>query len=183
MESKAELRKKILSLRDNIDPDEREDKSRKICEILLAEPWYESSDKILVYAAIKSEVSLKYFCECALRDGKKLYFPRTDGDKMEFFGAEKYEDFSKGNFGVMEPIGDDIFSEENAPILAPGAAFSESGQRIGYGKGYYDRYLATRPKLFPVGICFSAQIVKEIDADEHDIPMRAIAYENGVKYI
>ena len=85
MESKAQLRKRIKGIRNSLTENERITYSRQISEQLLRQPWYESSEEILVYSAIQSEVDLSVFCKQAWLDGKTLYFPKVFGDHMVFF--------------------------------------------------------------------------------------------------
>lgn len=88
MDQKQELRKRMKEKRDRISPQERRQKSAKICERLLSAPEYARFQKILVYAAIRSEVELQLFCDQALRDRKQIFFPKVCGKEMEFYRIE-----------------------------------------------------------------------------------------------
>lgn len=88
MDQKQELRKRMKEKRDRISPQERRQKSAKICERLLSAPEYARFQKILVYAAIRSEVELQLFCDQALRDKKQIFFPKVCGKEMEFYRIE-----------------------------------------------------------------------------------------------
>ena len=103
MESKAQLRKRIKGIRNSLTENERITYSRQISEQLLRQPWYESSEEILVYSAIQSEVDLSVFCKQAWLDGKMLYFPKVFGDHMVFFLVRDEQQLCSGAFGVMEP--------------------------------------------------------------------------------
>lgn len=134
MDQKQELRKRMKEKRDRISPQERRQKSAKICERLLSAPEYARFQKILVYAAIRSEVELQLFCDQALRDKKQIFFPKVCGKEMEFYRIENPGQLKKGMFSVPEP---DVkqyplssFADaENgeAWILVPGVAFDERG--------------------------------------------------------
>lgn len=98
MDQKQELRKRMKEKRDRISPQERRQKSAKICERLLSAPEYARFQKILVYAAIRSEVELQLFCDQALRDKKQIFFPKVwAGKEMEFYRIEEFRTVKKGN--------------------------------------------------------------------------------------
>lgn len=103
MDQKQELRKRMKEKRDRISPQERRQKSAKICERLLSAPEYARFHKILVYAAIRSEVELQLFCDQALRDRKQIFFPKVCGKEMEFYRIEDPGQLKKGMFSVPEP--------------------------------------------------------------------------------
>ena len=90
------------------------------------------------------------------------------------------KDLMPGAFGVPEPVGEEIFSEGRALALIPGVVFDAGGARAGYGKGYYDRYLAARRDIVKIGICYQGQICESLPADPWDIYMDAIVTEQSV---
>lgn len=180
---KHRLREEIKRLRDALPEDWRRMASLAIADRLVSSSWYAGAGNILVYSAIKSEVDLSPFCARARGDGKRLFFPKVQATDMEFFQVDSEGQLCRGVFGVLElrtsgeeclnpncvdgkcagEIWDAAGSEETGhgrkiPILVPGVAFSRAGARIGYGKGYYDRYLARHGELLPIGICFGAQL-------------------------
>lgn len=196
---KHRLRERMKRLRDELPEEQRSAASDAIAERLFSSLWYDKAKEILVYSAIRSEVDLSAFCARARADGKRMFFPKVQGDAMDFFQVDSESQLCLGAFGVREPRtgGDEkdcepaercgekgyagrIWSGNDSvqiPILVPGVAFSRTGARIGYGKGYYDRYLAAHAELFPVGICFGAQLVDVIPAEPCDRPMERIVTE------
>jgi 5-formyltetrahydrofolate cyclo-ligase len=183
MEKKENVRKRILSLRKQLSEEERAAKSNIICSKLLHAGWYAASPEILVYSAILKEVDLRAFIQTAWQDGKILYFPKVFGEKMEFFRADAMEELQKGSFGVLEPKDESCpyrAAEQNI-VLVPGAAFSEQGARIGYGKGYYDRYFGCwKEEKIPytaIGIAYDFQVVEEFKTDSNDMDMHWIITE------
>lgn len=183
MESKAQLRKKIKVERNALSEAERNTYSVQICERLCEPSWYAKADTILVYSAIQSEADLDLFCKKAWADGKKLYFPKVFGETMDFFCVSDTSQLKSGVFHVMEPDVDAYTLETfpstqiRVPILVPGVAFSRRGERIGYGKGYYDRYIGVHSGLLPVGVCFECQLLDELPAEPQDIAMSRIVTE------
>ncbi len=179
MESKQELRKFYKARRNAISPRIREEKSNKIAENLRRTFWYASVGNILVYAAIQSEAELTLFCEMAWKDGKKLFFPKTMDAHMEFYRVDSFAQLEKGRFDVPEPKADkhQVFVSETGTksvILVPGIAFSKEGYRIGYGAGFYDRYMEHHKELYSVGICFADQMVDTFVPDVHDFGMNEV---------
>lgn len=183
MESKQELRKEMKAIRDGISEEERSILSTQIAEQLRREAWYPSVKHILVYSAIRSEVDLSEFCRTAADDGKVLYYPKVFGKVMEFYRIDQEEMLRPGAFSVMEPDTDsyplEVYKDQKeSVILVPGVSFSREGYRLGYGGGYYDRYLAEHRNLYTVGIGFSRQILDTWLPEEFDIPMKEIVTEN-----
>lgn len=182
MEQKQELRKHCKAKRNAILPQERQKKSRIICKRLLESAAYEKAQKILVYSAIKSEVDLHDLCEQALREKKELYFPKVTGETMEFYRICDFGQLKEGSFSVLEPDTGHhaltVFSGEAGTwILVPGVAFDKHGMRMGYGGGFYDRYLKKHPGLHKTGIAFEEQIVLQIPAEAFDRPMDDVITE------
>ena len=192
---KDQLRRFMMGKRDALPAEVRCLKSVGIAERLADMEWYKEQEEILVYSAIRSEVDLTSFCRSAWKDGKVLFFPRVFGEKMEFYRIDSMSQLIRGSFSVMEPrlkedadpnnedmpIAGEAWTEgrsEKTPVLVPGVAFSRKGARLGYGKGFYDRYLAVHPSLVPIGVCFDEQLTEQICADEHDYPMYRIMTES-----
>jgi 5-formyltetrahydrofolate cyclo-ligase len=182
MESKERLRKRMCAVRDRIPPESRQEKSRAIAEQICTSPWYAATDCFFAYAAIRSEVDLTAFCGRAWADGKTLFFPKVDGKNMDFYRVTDFGQLQKGSFGVPEPnlavcpqaTGQE---EAHAVLLVPGVAFSGEGYRLGYGGGFYDRYLERKSEIYPVGICFGEQLTQDFVPQAHDRRMREVLTE------
>lgn len=182
MESKQELRKHMKAVRNGISVEDRSRFNSRIAANLLRETWYPAVKHILVYSAIQSEVDLEEFCEMAANDGKILYYPKVFGQEMEFFRVYDRRVLKPGAFGVMEPDTDafslEVFNDEpESVMLVPGVAFSPNGYRLGYGGGFYDRYLAKHPLIYTVGVAFGVQLQAEWEPEEYDISMKEIVTE------
>ena len=182
MDQKQKLRKLAKERRNHITEHERQSKSKAICEALLASAWYRQYTRILVYAAIQSEVDLRAFCAQALKEHKQLYFPKVFGKEMEFYQITSFDQLEEGAFSVPEPdIGHNtlpVFEKTDAAwLILPGVAFDECGMRLGYGAGFYDRYLKTVSCVHKTGAAFEAQIVRQIPAEPYDQPMDDVVTE------
>ncbi len=184
MEKRKQIRSEMKARRNALSKEEREKASAAICEHLKKASWYDDTEMLLCYMPIGSEVDVGLFMEMALRDGKRIYIPRTEGDRMTFYRFEGHSHLEKGNFGVLEPrISKDYYHPDwDGVVIVPGVAFSKKGERMGYGKGYYDRFLANSPHLYPVGVGFAVQIADTLHAHEMDVPMMELYTEKGGIY-
>ena len=97
---------------------------------------------------------------------------------MEFFLTESKDRLTVGAYGIQEPSGDIMYRGDSGLMIMPGVAFDEERHRIGFGGGYYDRYLERHPELFTMAIAFEDQVLPKIPADEHDIrPMLLVTQD------
>ena len=180
---KDELRRLMLAKRVALSPEEIVRMGRRAEENMIrSDPWGKSRAPAL-YAALPDEVPTRELMKAAWQSGKTVLLPKIIDKKarrMIFVVCAKEEDTRKGAFGILEPIGD----EEGAPdfIIAPGLAFDEKGYRVGYGGGYYDRYLASLPVCPPLaGLCFDFQIVSRAPSEATDIPVNFLCAPAGFK--
>ena len=175
---KKEIRKKVLDRRDRIPEEQRREKSIRIAKRLCGMPCFAGASSILIYRHFRSEAETTLLMEQAWKTGKRVYCPRVEGKTMEFFLVRTWEDFEQGCFGIEEPGAEcPAFEEdqqEQALVILPGAAFDRKRNRIGYGGGFYDRYLANHPGLETAAVCFEEQIVEQIPAGPYDIRPRII---------
>lgn len=144
--------------------------SGRIAERLFATKWYQEASVVCLYLSIKKEVDTMPVIERAWADGKRVAAPRVDGEKMEFYFFSSLEELLAGAFHILEPCGSER-CDTTAPgvlLLMPGVAFDEQCSRIGYGGGYYDRYLAEHEISRTAALAYECQIVKELAAMEFD---------------
>lgn len=183
METKKEIRKKVLALRDALTPCERLRSQVLLTERILGHQWYYRASEVLLFASYGSEIDTSALIEDALHCGKKVFLPKITGDQMVFYRILPGEKLEAGYRGIPEPAGtadrEQFFftpqKEETALMLMPGVAFDVYRNRIGYGKGFYDRYLADKERLHTIAIGFDCQMVPVIESDKTDIrPMQVI---------
>lgn len=180
METKEKIRNRIKVERKQLPKEQAEEKSNRIFENITRQEWYTNLKGVLcVYSAISNEVSLDLLIKEAFHKNQKLAFPRVKGKEMDFYLVSSYEELEEGSFHILEP-------KENCPVFAPkqgdvmlvpGVAFSEKGSRIGFGQGYYDRYLKKFPEVYPVGIAYEMQMVSDWGKEEFDVSMGEIITE------
>jgi 5-formyltetrahydrofolate cyclo-ligase len=181
---KAELRTRLLAQRNALAPDDRASFSESITRSLLALDAYRQARKVLAYMTFGSEFMTEAFLRDALRQGKALALPRIDRihDRLDLHDVCEFDsELAAGPWGIREPRPDICPVAELSEIdfiLVPGLGFTVHGDRLGYGRGYYDRMLANRgPRTPLVAGAFSAQIVDEIPIAEHDIPVDLVVTE------
>ena len=178
--NKKELRKHFLSLRDGLP--ERNEKSEQIKKHILGLVAEEKPSVIFAYAAFRSEPETENLLCSLLAMGKTVALPKCrENGQMDFFRIRAIEELSPGAYGILEPLETELLAPDAAElILVPGAAFDKAGYRLGYGGGYYDRYLPKARTAKALGICFSDCLADELPRDEFDQKVSAIITENGL---
>lgn len=184
METKKEIRNRICNVRETFSTEQIKEKSKLIIDRVIQLPEYAEADHILLYADYRHEVMTKDLFVAAIADRKKVYFPKCDPEhcKMEFYQIISVRQLETGAYGIKEPPVDEknryhYHTQENTLIIVPGVAFDVEGNRIGYGKGYYDRFLEDKRAISAVGLCFAEQLVEHIETDAYDIKMDKIVTE------
>lgn len=187
--NKGELRRKALEQRNLLEENQRKKASEIIQNKILLSSWYKEADIILSYASFRSEVDTEFLNTRILQDGKQLYLPKTyvQEKRMEFFEVTKLEELVCGYQGIQEPRETHCYfskretSDCKVFMLMPGVAFDRKGNRIGYGGGYYDRYLSQydRKIHYKTLLAYSCQEVEEIETEECDISPNEIITENN----
>lgn len=177
MDTKAEIRKRIIQVRNQLTEEERNKSSFLVTERILGHQWYYLADTILGFVNYGTEIDTSPILQEALRQGKKVYVPKVVGDEMLFFRIDDMEQLEIGYKGIPEPKGDSECFSYNAIeadkqlLIMPGVAFDMQRNRIGYGKGFYDKFLSNKPELQlrSIAIGYACQMVEAIPADEQDI--------------
>lgn len=177
--SKHELRKKIAELKKNQSVESLTLHSVKALFILENLPRFKNAEVILMYHALKDEVQTKLFIE-KWKDKKMILLPIVEGDILKLKVYGRNTDLTIGAFGIEEPLGE-IFNDYSKIDLAivPGVSFDINRNRLGRGKGYYDRLLPSI-EAYKIGLCFGFQISNKIPTEVHDTPMDAILTEDGI---
>ncbi|MCR4787852.1 MAG: 5-formyltetrahydrofolate cyclo-ligase [Lachnospiraceae bacterium] len=184
---KTILRQKILDKRERIPVKDRSEMSDIIFEKLSGVPEYKNASTILFFVNYRSEVITSPYIKKLLEEGKKIYCPRVEGMDITFFGIGSMDDLKPGYQGIPEPAENELkrytksMQNNDTVIIVPGSVFDRNGNRMGYGKGFYDRFLKRYDKLFKIAPCYDMQIYDgEIPIDENDIRMDMIVSERQV---
>ncbi len=176
-EQKRALRKEILTKRDALDPQERKMADMAMADRIIGHQWFYGAEVLLAFINYGSEISTLEIIEEAFRKGKKVFVPRIEGEEMNFYYITSMEQLVAGYKGILEPDGTtecfdyETYKERRMLLLMPGVAFDIYGNRMGYGKGFYDRFLWDKEMLqtFSIGIGYKCQRVDYIPVEEHDL--------------
>ena len=174
---KTALRKHLLEKRDAISAELRDILSKNIHQNLKHISSYINSQNIACYFPIGSEVDTYAIMLDILRQNKCLLLPRIVNDNLMFYNVPSLEKLEKGNFGIMEPKDSCKKADKIDCVLVPTVGVSKLGIRLGYGKGYYDKFLSSTDAI-KISLTYSKQIVKTIPSDSHDIKMNWIITED-----
>ena len=166
---KDELRKLMINKRKSIR--NKKDLSQEIVNKVINLDVYKKSRVIALYNSLKDEVDTSLLIEEALKE-KIVLLPRIINNKMIFVKIDSNTKYYKSNIGVIEPEGK-AYLESIDLIIVPGLSFDRNRNRLGFGMGYYDKYLTNR-NIYKIGICFDEQIVDLVPHEKHDIKMDMI---------
>lgn len=191
---KSTLRQNYLARRDQLSGAERKRQAEIISREIIESDWFKQAEVVALYAAHGSELNLNAVLEAGFAMGKRMLLPRaeTAEKRLTFWAVEEGEELVPGNYGIMEPrIGGKrpFIIDEIDVVLVPGIVFDQEGNRIGYGGGYYDRFLVdgavgssdlgkARKRAYTVGVGYKEQIVERLPIiEEHDVRLDIIMSE------
>lgn len=183
---KNKIRSVYMEKRRNLSPEIRTFYSDKICERFMALVTYRYADALLMYAPQGHEIDVTRIAKHALANGKTVAYPRCDtsGSTMEYHIITSLDQLERGSYGIMEPSPKlpvyDVKSTEKAVCLVPALVYDKCGYRLGYGKGYYDRYLAAFNGA-KVGLVYDDFIVPHVPRGRYDLAVDVLVTEKGVK--
>lgn len=182
--TKTELRKKYKSIRNSIPDKFRKIKSTKIINNLSYIIENKKYNTFFVYNSFSSEVETGELIKKLEKLNKEILIPKCNTDDLTM-KAVKYKStdrFFKNIYGIEESTADDDFCNLADVIIVPGIAFDVFGNRIGFGKGYYDKFICSlKNKPLIVGLCFEEQITRsEISSDEHDVKMDILVTDERI---
>ena len=169
---KKELRTIIKALKKQHTSDELGHQSAIVCHKLEQHPDFIKAKRVMLYNALPDEVQTVDLIE-RWRKEKTIILPTVVGDDIVPVALESNTGFAVGDFNILEPQNEPYTGDFDL-IVVPGVAFDPKGNRMGRGKGYYDRFLVKYPKVKKIGICFDFQLVESIPAEPHDIGMDEI---------
>ena len=183
-EQKNRIRQILRQRKEAMIPEDRLEKSKRICRHLIR--LIRDGETVMVYTSKEKEVNTIPLITTLFERGNPVIVPIIVKDDISL-RLSYLQDFSvlvPSTFGVPEPIGSEIFAtgEDVDTIILPMLGFDRIGGRIGYGAGYYDRFLAKNQNIRKIGIAFACQQYDNLPVDENDIPMDYIITEEGIVY-
>ena len=174
---KAALRKMIREKKRAMTQAQINEASCRLGELFTASELYQKAKTIYGYLPYNQEVRTVPMLEKALQDGKRVAVPKVYGDKMKFIYMTDLSEVSEGYAGIPEPIADGPIADDlTALVLMPGLAFDPQGHRIGYGGGFYDKFLAEEPNHPTIALCYDFQMLPALETEEYDIPVDCVLW-------
>lgn len=174
---KTALRREIREKKKAMSIEEIEARSARLGELFTQTEAYKDAKTIYGYMPYNQEVRTIPILECAIRDGKKVAVPKVYGDIMKFIYLEDLTQVEKSDMGIPEPVADEpVADDQTALVLMPGLAFDKEGHRIGYGGGFYDKFLMAEPNHPTVALCYDFQMYAHLDTEEFDIPVDLVLW-------
>ena len=181
MLDKKSLRREIGRKKRAMSAEQIEAYSRELTDSFCQSPEYRAAQTVYAYLPYNQEVRTWKIIERAWADGKRVAVPKVYGDEMKFLYLEDFSHIAPGGWDIPEPTFDAPVAEDAAAlVLMPGLAFDPAGHRVGYGGGFYDKYLEAHPGHTLVALCYPFQYFEKLDVEAHDIPVnRVICAGNG----
>jgi 5-formyltetrahydrofolate cyclo-ligase len=185
MTDKRDIRKRIMTLRNAMPLEAIAAKSFEIVHRLTELREIRESSTLMVYLSFGSEVVADGLIVWGWEAGKRIIVPlcRPEGRVLTPCLIGGFDELETGHYGIREPKADrlrPVPREEIDTVLIPAVAFDRQGRRVGYGGGYYDRFLPEIPRAARIGAAFACQIVAEIPPDPHDVPVDRIVTEKRI---
>ncbi len=179
MTSKKEQRKKAKEQRDSYPKEKRDEAARQMEEALFSLNEWKETKRVFAYASFGSEVSTKGILAGCYREGKEVYLPKMEGKHISFYPVDAEDVLHIHPYGIEEPIpkGKPVLAKAGDVILVPGLLFTKEGYRLGYGGGFYDRFLKACPDAFTVGLAFSCQMTEKLEVESWDLPVKLVLTE------
>lgn len=151
--------------------------SLRLGELFRTYPLYQNAKTIYGYLPYNQEVRTVPMLEQALRDGKRVAVPKVFGDEMKFIYLDDLSRIETGYCGIPEPVDNEpVADDPSALVLMPGLAFDAQGHRIGYGGGFYDKFLAAEPHHPTIALCYGFQMVDHLETEEFDVPVDCVLW-------
>lgn len=176
------IRKQMKQLRADMTRTERFEKSMQIFEQIITVPEFKRADRIYTYVSMDNEIDTIMLIDYSLSLEKRVFVPRVSGKDMEFYEISDISELNPGYRGIYEP---DINGKEpdysrTGFMCMPGLAFDRSYNRIGYGGGFYDRYLSVENKLYKAALAYETQLLESIPAQDGDVRPDMIVTEESI---
>jgi 5-formyltetrahydrofolate cyclo-ligase len=177
---KGKLRQSMLARRNAMDPGEAALSSALICEKLLALDCVKNAACVMAYCAYKNEPDLNEFIKTLMSLGKAVALPYIAGTELKAVRYESGSVMNKSKYGIPEPVFiNDADELKPDVVVVPGIAFDSKLYRIGFGGGYYDRFLASS-NAYKTGVCYDYQVVEGFACEAHDVPMDVVVTEKRI---
>ncbi|MGN0383308.1 MAG: 5-formyltetrahydrofolate cyclo-ligase [Eubacterium sp.] len=176
---KTNIRNKLKLFRQSMSKELVALNSKDVAKILFDFDIYKNSKYIYLYSAIQNEILTDDIAKKAIADGKIIAYPKVSGNKMDFYRIYDLSELIDGYMGIKEPPADNPVISAPGIMLIPGIAFDLKLNRVGFGAGFYDRYLNEHTNTL-IALAHDFQIVESIATESHDIKMHYIITEKRI---
>ena len=174
---KKDLRAFVRTKKRAMTPAQVEAASARLAEKLFRHPAYQAAKSLYGYLSYNQEVCTEQILRRAQADGKRVAVPKVYGEEMRFLWLNDLKQVAPGAYGIPEPVADEpVAMDETALVLMPGLAFDPEGQRIGYGGGFYDKFLAGEPGHPTIALCYPFQVFPHLETEAHDLPVDTVIW-------
>lgn len=178
--SKTEVRRFVKNKKRELSTEEIAQRSRRIVRKIFRLDEYQNACRIYAYVSYNQEVSTFEFMRQVLADGKTLLVPKVYEDVMRFHEISDLDELRPGAYGIMEPDNEKFDTVGQGFMLLPGLAFDRKGHRLGYGGGFYDKYLNENPCHHKTALAYDFQVFEEIPFEAYDIPVDCLVTEGNL---
>lgn len=174
------LRKQMMVKRNKLSHLEVDRLSRQVCRRLEELQPLQQAKVIMGFSSIRNEVNLGPLLQKLQNQGRTILLPRVEGDSIQAVQFRPGKEMGRGSFGIREPLGEPFAVDKIDVVIVPGLVFDANGYRLGYGKGYYDRFLPRlNQQCFKCGICYEFQVVDSAYPHPGDIPVHWIVTDRS----
>ncbi len=180
MDTKQSIRKEVFRRRKEASEEMIRQASQSICEKIRALEAFRESEWLFAYMDFNKEVMTGSLIEKAWEMGKRVAVPKVEGKDMTFYEITSFDQLKPGYFQIPEPEGCEKADCEDAFLVIPGVAFDKTRHRIGYGQGFYDRYLSVHKCHKTAAVAFDFQVFDAVPFEELDILPQALVTESSV---
>lgn len=177
---KEKIRREMSAKRNSLPEEFIKKNSKEISEKLLNMDIYNNAKNIYIYMDFNGEVDTKEIIADAFSKGKRVAIPKIIENKMEFYYIDDIADVDVGYFGYLEPLSNELAKDEDHLMIMPGVAFDNKKNRIGYGRGFYDKYLAQNECENKIALAYDFQVMEEVPYDNDDIKPDMIITEKDI---
>lgn len=171
--NKSQLRREIKHRKEALSEEQICKASQELTNQFCSHGLYSQAKSVYVYLSYNQEVRTAGIIRQARLDGKRVAVPKIVGEEMRFYWLEEDTVLAPSNKGISEPVEAVEAHDPDALMLLPGLAFDPRGHRLGYGGGYYDRFLSAEPHP-TIALCFDFQLLETLPCEAHDIPADAV---------
>ena len=180
MEEKKAIRQFIRKQRKELDPVVWQSATDEICRKTSELDLFREATDIYCYIDFGGEVGTRTLIMEAWKLGKTVWVPKVHNETMDFYELDSFDELKPGTYGILEPDTGVPATAEDGLMIMPGVAFDTNRNRVGYGGGYYDRYLEAHPHLHTLAFAFDMQVLFEVSTEETDIKPQILVTETNI---